>query len=160
MYIRDIIRKKRKKEILTEEEIRFFIFGYFKDEISEAQASAVLTAMYIYGISEKELMHMIIAIAETGEELEIYRASNKIVDLGQNKVYEFSELGMEDRLLSLSDYKIESNLDMFKENIKNDNIAILKSLKKLAPVEEKLYRLRHEIACESNIDLIASSIMS
>ena len=81
MYIRDIIAKKRNREILTEEEIRFFIFGYFREEITDAQASALMTAMYIYGLTENEMADIIQAMAETGEELEFYRVSAKITDI-------------------------------------------------------------------------------
>ena len=81
MYIRDIIAKKRRREILTEEEIRFFIFGYFREEISDAQAATLMTAMYSYGLSENEMAYFIQAMAETGEELEFYRVSNKITDI-------------------------------------------------------------------------------
>lgn len=182
IYIRDIINKKRNKGELTEEEINYFIFGYFKEEILEAQAAALLTAMHIYGLSEKEMTYMINAIAKTGEELEFYRVSNKITDINSlggisDKIILMlisimnsleipsakvigRELGMEDRLISCSNYKIEEEVDSFKQKIKENNIPILKSLKNLAPVEEKLYELRHKIACDGNIQLIATSIMS
>lgn len=182
IYIRDIIDKKRRKEALTEDEISFFIYGYFKEEISEAQAAALLTAIHIYGLSEKEMTCMINAISKTGEELEFYRVSNKITDIHSlggisDKIILIlisiinslglpsakiigRELGMEDRLISLPNYKIEDNIDAFKQQITDDNIAVLRSLKNLAPIEEKLYKLRYAIACDSNIQLIATSIMS
>ena len=182
IYIRDVIDKKRRKEALTEEEISFFIYGYYKDEISEAQAAALLTAMHIYGLSEKEMTYMINAIAKTGEELEFYRVSNKVTDIHSlggisDKIILIlisiinslglpsakiigRELGMEDRLIALPNYKIEENVDSFKQQITDNEIAVLRSLKNLAPVEEKLYKLRYTIACDSNIQLIATSIMS
>lgn len=182
MYIRDIIRKKREKQSLTEDEIRFFIFGYFKDEISEAQASALMTAMYIFGLNIKEIVYMIRAIAETGEELEFYRISNRITDIHtlggvSDKITLMllsvinalgipatkvigRELGMEDRLKSIPGYKIEGKVEKVKENLDKNNVVILKSIKNLAPIEEKLYKLRYNIACDSKIELIAISIMS
>lgn len=182
MYIRDIIMKKRRNEELTDEEIRFFVMGYFKEEISEAQAAALMTAIYIYGLSEKEMICLISAIAETGKELEFNKISSRIVDIHtlggiSDKIIIMlisvlnsvgvqaakvigRELGMEDRLISVSGYKITDNIDEFRQKLTDDGMGILKSIKNLAPVEEKLYKLRHEIACDNNINLITASIMS
>ena len=180
MYIRDIIMKKRRNEELTDEEIRFFVMGYFKEEISEAQAAALMTAIYIYGLSEKEMICLISAMAETGKELEFNKISSRIVDIHtlggiSDKIIIMlisvlnsvgvqaakvigRELGMEDRLISVSGYKITDNIDEFRQKLTDDGMGILKSIKNLAPVEEKLYKLRHEIACD--INLITASIMS
>lgn len=182
MYIRDIIMKKRRNEELTDEEIRFFVMGYFKEEISEAQAAALMTAIYIYGLSEKEMICLISAMAETGKELEFNKISSRIVDIHtlggiSDKIIIMlisvlnsvgvqaakvigRELGMEDRLISVSGYKITDNIDEFRQKLTDDGMGILKSIKNLAPVEEKLYKLRHEIACDNNINLITASIMS
>ena len=172
MYIRDIIMKKRRNEELTDEEIRFFVMGYFKEEISEAQAAALMTAIYIYGLSEKEMICLISAMAETGKELEFNKISSRIVDIHtlggiSDKIIIMlisvlnsvgvqaakvigRELGMEDRLISVSGYKITDNIDEFRQKLTDDGMGILKSIRNLAPVEEKLYKLRHEIACDNN----------
>lgn len=182
MYIRDIISKKRDKGVLNDNEIQFVIQSYFKNEISEAQMSAFMTAVHISGLNEKELLYFIKSISETGEELEFYRISNKITDihvlggisdkiiicllavihaLGYPAVKVIGrELGMEDRLIAIPGYKIEENIDNFKNSIKSDKLGILKRISNLAPVEEKLYKLRHEIACDNDMNLIAASIMS
>ena len=182
MYIRDIIMKKRRNEELTDEEIRFFVMGYFKEEISEAQAAALMTAIYIYGLSEKEMICLISAMAETGKELEFNKISSRIVDIHtlggiSDKIIIMlisvlnsvgvqaakvigRELGMEDRLISVSGYKITDNIDEFRQKLTDDGMGILKSIRNLAPVEVKLYKLRHELACDNNINLITASIMS
>lgn len=182
MYIRDIITKKREKENLTEDEIKFVIQGYFKDEISDAQMAALMTAIHISGINEKEILYLVNSMAETGEELEFYRVSNKITDIHtlggiSDKIililisiihslgYPVAkvigrELGMEDRLIALPQYSLEKDIEKFKKNISEKNIGILKSIRNLAPIEKKLYRLRHQIACDNNMGLIATSIMS
>ena len=182
MYIRDIILKKKQKESLTEDEIKFSIQSYFKDEISEAQMAALMTAMNISGLNEKEIHWLVNAIAETGEQLEFYRISNKITDihilggisdkiliillcvlnslgLPSAKVID-RELGLEDRLISLNGYTIDTDIQNFKQNIQNEGIGILKNKSQLAPIEKKLYNLRHEIACDNDMGLIATSIMS
>ena len=182
MYIRDIITKKREKEILSEEEIRFAIQGYFKEEISDAQMSALMTAAHISGLTEQELLNFIVSMAETGEELEFYRISSKITDIHvlggiSDKIilillsvihslgYPVAkvigrELGMEDRLLTIPGFRLEENVESFTKSIEKNGFGILKSIKNLAPVEDKLYMLRHDIACDNDLNLIAASIMS
>lgn len=182
MYIRDLITKKRKKEGLDSEEIRFFIFNYFKNEILEEQAAALLTLMYTNGMSINEMTNMISAIAETGEEMELYRMSNKITEihaiggisdkiiiilttiLGALNIETAKIIGREpgivSKLESINGYTIEKDFDKFKENIKNSNMGILLEATNLAPVEDRLYKLRYNIACDNNMELIALSIMS
>lgn len=182
MDIKDIIIKKRKKEMLSEEEIRYFIFGYFNDEILDCQAAALITAMDIYGINENEMIYMINTMAQTGEKMDFYKISSKLTDVHSlggisDKIILIilaiidaielpaakvigRELGMEDRLISLEGYKLENKIENFKQDILNGNIGILKSLKNLAPIEKKFYNLRYKIACTNNVEFVAMSIMS
>ena len=182
MYIRDIILKKKQKEILTEDEIKFCIQSYFKGEITDAQMSALMTAMNVSNLNEKEIHWLINAMAETGEQLEFYRISNKItdihilggisdkiliillcilnsLDIPSAKVID-RELGLEDRITALTQNSLSSDIEEFKKNIQEQGIGILKNNVSLAPIEEKLYKLRHEIACDNDMGLIATSIMS
>ena len=182
MYIRDIIIKKRQNKRLSDDEIKFVVQSYFREEISNAQMAALMTSMHISGISEQEVSYLANAMAETGEELEFYRVSNKITDIHSlggisDKIILIlisvinslgfpaakimgRELGLEDRLLAIEGYKVEDDINKFKSNIDEYNMGILKSIRNLAPVENKMYRLRHEIACDNDMGLIASSIMS
>lgn len=182
MYIRDIILNKRSGRKLILDEIEFVIQGYFREEISNAQMAALMTAIRINGMSEQEVSYFVNAMAETGDELEFYRISNKITDIHSlggisDKIILIlisvidslgfpaakvlgRELGLEDRLNSIPGYKIEDNIENFKESIYQNNIGILKNMDNLAPIENKLYRLRHEIACDNDMGLIATSIMS
>ena len=52
MDINSIIKKKRNRQELKEEEIKLFIGKYAKGEVSEAQAGALLS--YIYIISQRK----------------------------------------------------------------------------------------------------------
>ena len=81
MDIKDLIIKKRDKKELNEEELHFFIQKYFKEEMLEEQAASLLTLMYTNGITEREMAYLSTAMAETGEEIELYRVSNQIVDI-------------------------------------------------------------------------------
>lgn len=182
MYIKDIIRKKRQKQELNDEEINFFVQSLFKEEISEAQASAIMTLMFQCGLSEKETIDLAESMSETGDEMEFYRISNKFTDIHPlggisdkmiimimiilnameipaGKVIG-RELGLTDRLESVSGFKSDKNIEQFKEKISNGKIGILKGSRNIAPVENRMYRMRNEIACDGNLPLIISSIMS
>lgn len=54
MNILEIIEKKRDKKELSKEEIEYFIKGYTKGEIADYQASALLMAIYLNGMTNKE----------------------------------------------------------------------------------------------------------
>ena len=54
MNILEIIEKKRDKKELTDEEIKFFIKGYTSGEIADYQAAALIMAIYINGMTDKE----------------------------------------------------------------------------------------------------------
>ena len=71
MDIQSLINKKRQKKELSEEEIRFFIFGYYRDEILEEQAAAMLTLIYTNGITPKEMTYLTNAMAETRPRIRI-----------------------------------------------------------------------------------------
>ena len=182
MDIKDLIVKKRDKKELNEEELNFFIQKYFKEEILEEQAASLLTLMYTNGITEKEMSYLSTAMAETGEEIELYKLSNQIVDFHaiggiQDKIIialiailnSFNipsckiagrELGMTDRLSSIQGFNFVKNRQELAQLLNNYGIAIIKEPIDLAPIENKLYRLRNVTACNDCIPLIAMSIMS
>ena len=182
MDIKELIVKKRNQKELNEEELHFFIQRYFKEEMLEEQAAALLTLMYAKGITEKEMAYLSTAMAETGEEIELYRVSNQIVDLHavggiQDKLIIAiisilnslgipsckiigREPGMTDRLSSIPGFNFRKSIEELKRNIEENKIAIIKEPTDLAPVENKLYRLRNVTACNDSIPLIAMSLMS
>lgn len=182
IYIRDLIRKKRNREELTKEESRFFIFSYFKDEILKEQAAALLTLMYTNGITYKEMADLAYAIAETGSENELYKISRNMIDIHpiggmDDKIVILlnaimtalkipivkvmnREIGIKDKLYGINSYKIENDFEEIKEQIEANRMVIIEEPHNMAPVENKLYKLRNDIACNDDIFLIAINLMS
>ena len=80
MDIKSIILKKRNKEELDHDEIKYFIGKYLKGEITEAQAGALISYMYINGLTEDEIMNLAIEIGNSGDKLDLSDISTKIVD--------------------------------------------------------------------------------
>ena len=78
MTILDIIEKKRDKKELSKEEIEFFVNGYTKGEITDYQAAALVMAIFIQGMTDKETANLTIAMANSGEVLDLSKL-NKII---------------------------------------------------------------------------------
>ena len=55
MNILDIIAKKRDGKELSTEEIKYFVEKYTKEEIKDYQASALIMAIYINGMNDREI---------------------------------------------------------------------------------------------------------
>ena len=182
IYIRDLIRKKRNREELTEEESRFFIFSYFKDEILKEQVAALLTLMYTNGVTYKEMADLAQAIAETGSENELYKISRELIDVHpiggmDDKIVILlnaimstlkipivkvmnREIGIMDKLHQANFYKVENDFQEIKKQIEANQMVIIEEPHNIAPVENKLYKLRNDIACNDDVFLIAINLMS
>ncbi len=183
IYIRDLIRKKRNNEELSEEEMDFFISSYNKDEILREQAAALLAMMNVRGLSEKEMAYLAKAVSESGKRIEIFEVSNKLVNihpiggmddkiiimlmaildaLGYSTVKTIGrEIGVKDKLPNMIVRDItENNKDELKKIITEGEPVLIREPNDLAPVENKLYKLRNDIACNEDISIIAVNLIS
>ena len=80
MNILEIIAKKRDKKALSKEEIDYFIAGYTNGEITDYQAAALVMAIYINGMNYEEIKDLTLAMANSGETLDLSDISNNIID--------------------------------------------------------------------------------
>lgn len=185
MNILDIIEKKRDKKELNKDEIEFFVKGYTDGSIPDYQAAALVMAIYINGMTKKETTELALAMAYSGEVLDL-SSIGEVVDkhstggigdkvtlilmpiiasLGVN-VAKMSGRGLgytggtKDKLESIPGYKTEISIDEFINNVKKIGISLIGQTMNLAPADKKLYALRDSIGCTANIPLISSSIMS
>ena len=67
MNILEIIAKKRDDEELTKEEIHYFIEGYTKGEIADYQAAALVMAIFLNGMNDREITDLTLEMANSGE---------------------------------------------------------------------------------------------
>ena len=186
LNILEIIEKKRDKKELTKEEIEYFAQGYTKGEIKDYQAAALLMAIYLNGMTKKETANLSIAMANSGDILDL-KIKNKIfvdkhstggvgdkislillplvASLGAS-IAKMSGRGLgftggtADKLESIPGYITEISEEEFIKNIEKIGISMITQTKNLAPADKKLYALRDSISCVESIALIASSIMS
>ena len=186
MNILEIIAKKRDGKKLSAEEIKYFVKGYVKGEIEDYQASALIMAIYINGMTDKEFSDLTLEMARSGEILDLTSLNEIIVDkhstggVGDKvslilcpllaslgiKVAKMSGRGLGftggtvDKIESIPGYKTEIQVDEFIANVKKIGVSMIAQTSDLAPADKKIYELRNSISCVDSIPLIASSIMS
>lgn len=80
MDIKEIIARKRDGKELTEEEIDFFVKGYVNGEITDYQAAALVMAIYINGMTEKEITHLTLSMVNSGDTIDLSKLKSTIVD--------------------------------------------------------------------------------
>src|SRR3989304_5762690 len=71
MRVVDIIKKKRDGEILSHQEIDFFIRGLTRGEIPDYQATALLMSIYFSGMTEDETYCLTSSMMNSGEVLDL-----------------------------------------------------------------------------------------
>ena len=71
MRMYDIIAKKRDKSELTREEIAFLVEGYTKGDIPDYQMSALLMAIYLCGMSDREIADLTEFMARSGDTIDL-----------------------------------------------------------------------------------------
>lgn len=186
MNILEIIAKKRDGNKLTKEEIEYFIKEYTNNNITDYQAAALVMAIYINGMDEVEITDLTLAMANSGDILDLADISNNIIDkhstggVGDKvtlvlmpiiaslglPVAKMSGRGLGitggtiDKLESIPGYQTTCAVEEFKENVKKIGISLIAQTMNLAPADKKIYALRDTISCTESIPLIASSIMS
>lgn len=186
MRMYDIIRKKRDKEELTDEEIAFFIKGYTDGEIPDYQASALCMAIVLNGMSDRETAVLTDCMARSGDMLDLSRYGDKTVDkhstggvgdktslivgpiaaaLGATVAKMSGRAlghtgGTLDKLEAIPGYVTGLTDEEFFSVVDRAGMAIIGQTGNLTPADKKLYALRDVTATVDSIPLIVSSIMS
>ena len=75
MNIRDIIIDKRDKKSLTDEQIKFFIEGVTNKTIPDYQISALLMAIVLNGMDEREMTTLTLEMARSGSQMDDFPLS-------------------------------------------------------------------------------------
>lgn len=182
----DIIAKKRDGHPLSSDEINFFIQGLTRGEIPDYQAAAWAMAVYLRGMSAKETTALTLAMAHSGEVLDLSSVAPRVLDkhssggVGDKTTMVVAPLvaalglpigkmsgrglgfsgGTLDKLESIPGFRADLTKAEFIAQLKQHGIVVSGPTHDLAPADGKLYALRDVTATVSCIPLIASSIMS
>lgn len=186
MTMYDLILKKKKGMELTEEEIRYMITNYTNGSIKDYQMSAMMMAICFQGMTEEETKNLTLAMAESGDMLDLSEIQGIKVDkhstggVGDKTslvlgpmvaslgvaVAKMSGRGLGhtggtiDKLESFTGFTTGISKETFIKNVNEIHIAIAGQTADLAPADKKLYALRDVTGTVDQMSLIASSIMS
>lgn len=185
MNIQEIIANKRDNKKLSKEEIEYFINNYTIGNITDYQASALIMAIYLNGMDEEEITYLTIAMANSGDILDLSMLGNVVDKHSTGGVGDkvtlilapiIASLGIPvakmsgrglgytggtiDKLESIPGYNVNISEEDFRENVKRIGISLIGQTMNLAPADKKIYALRDATSTTESIPLISSSIMS
>lgn len=186
MRMEEIIEHKRDGLELSQEEIHFFIKNYVDNKIPDYQASALLMAIYLKGMNNKETALLTEEMRVSGDVWDLSDIPGLKVDkhstggvgdkvslvLGPMvascgaKLAKMSGRGLGhtggtlDKLESIPNFDIFETKEEFKKQIEEVGMVIIGQNKDIDPADKKLYALRDVTGTVSSMPLIASSIMS
>lgn len=185
MNIIDIITKKKNKEELTEEEIKYVVNNFVSGEIKDYQMSALLMAIVINNMTDNEVIYLTKYMMLSGSILDLSNLNN-VVDkhstggVGDKttliispivaalgcKVAKMSGRGLGytggtiDKLESIPGFNVNLTTEEFIKEIEEIGMAITSQTSDIAVADKKIYALRDVTGTTESIPLIASSIMS
>ncbi|MCI5726819.1 MAG: pyrimidine-nucleoside phosphorylase [Clostridium sp.] len=186
MRMYDVILKKRNNLELNKEEIDFFINGFTEGTIPDYQASALLMAIYFNGMNKRETADLTMAMAKSGDRLDLSRINGIKVDkhstggVGDKTTILLAPMvascgvpvakmsgrglghtgGTIDKLESIPGFSVSIPEEQFINNVNKLGLALVAQTGCLAPADKKIYALRDVTTTVDSIPLIASSIMS
>lgn len=182
----DVIRTKRDKGELSQDQIDWVIDAYTRGVVADEQMSALAMAIFLNGMNRPEIAQWTQAMINSGETMSFSSLSRPTADkhstggVGDKITLPLAPLvasfgvsvpqlsgrglghtgGTLDKLESIPGWQANLSNDRMMQMLEDPGCVICAAGSGLAPADKKLYALRDITSTVDCIPLIASSIMS
>ncbi len=182
----DVIRTKRDRQRLSDEQIDWVIDAYTRGAVADEQMSALAMAILLNGMDRAETARWTQAMIDSGERLSLSDVGRPLVDkhstggVGDKITLPLAPLvaacgaavpqlsgrglghtgGTLDKLESIPGWRAQLSTEEITAQLRSVGAVICAATEGLAPADRKLYALRDVTATVESVPLIASSIMS
>ena len=182
----EIINKKRLNQELTKEELESFFNGYLKKDVTDYQMSALLMAICINGMTDREIFDLTKIFIDSGEVLDFSNIKGIKVDkhstggVGDKTTMVIAPIvaslgvpvikmsgrglgftgGTIDKLESIPGFRTDLSDQEIEEQVNDIGMVVTGQTSNLVPMDKLIYALRDVTATVESIPLIATSIMS
>jgi pyrimidine-nucleoside phosphorylase len=182
----DVIVQKRGGGALSRDQIRFFVDGVTAGTLPDYQASALLMAILLRGMTREETAWLTDAMVHSGVRVDLSDIPVAKVDkhstggVGDKTSLILAPIaaacgvavpmmsgrglghtgGTLDKLEAIPGFRVGLSLDEMKRALKTTGCAMIGQTSEIAPADKKLYALRDVTGTVESIPLISASIMS
>lgn len=186
MRPQEIIAKKRDGKVLSDVEIGIFIDGVVDASWADYQISALVMAMFMGGMNQREQDTITRAMLESGTVMDFSDIDGPKADkhstggVGDKTSLVIAPIaaacgiavpmisgrglghtgGTLDKLEAIPGFNVNLSFPKFKKILKTCGMALAGQTKDIAPADKKIYALRDATATVPTIPLIVASIMS
>lgn len=186
MRMIDLIEKKQMGQALTQDEIQYIVTNFTNETIPNYQMAAFMMAVYFQGMSKEEAGWLTMAMAESGDQMDLSAIEGVKVDkhstggVGDTTTIILAPLvaacgvpvakmsgrglghtgGTIDKLEAIPGFHTEVPVEDFIKLVNKNKLAVVGQTGNLTPADKKMYALRDVTSTVQSIPLIASSIMS